>query len=139
MALPRHRVTSFAPPAASDPRPRRTSVVAALALALGCSIAAPAVLAQSAPVLSGKWQLSCTGRRGQVRHVSLEIEQQGATLSGSYAGPRRSGKLSGSVQGSEVSFELAGGRRSATFKGTTDGGRLHVHTAKGISCTATRQ
>lgn len=110
-----------------------------LALALGGAICAPAVLAQSAPTLSGKWQLSCTGRRGEVRRISLDIEQQGATLTGSYSAGRRSGQLHGSVQGTQVSLELAGKRRSADFTGTTDGKSLQVQTAKGVSCTATRE
>jgi hypothetical protein len=143
MAFSERCVTSLAPSplAANGPRPRRrASVVGALALALGCAICAPAVLAQSTPALSGKWQLSCMGRGGDVRQISLDIEQQGATLSGSYSGGRRSGQLSGSVQGNQVSFELAGKRRSASFTGTTDGNALQVHSAKGgVSCTATRQ
>ena len=109
------------------------------ALALGCAICAPAVLAQSPPALAGKWQLSCTSRRGQVRQISLDIAQQGATLSGSYSGEHRSGQLHGSVQGTQVSLELEGKRRSASFTGTTDGNTLQVTTGKGISCTATRQ
>lgn len=114
-----------------------------LSLALGCAICAP-VLAQSSSVqsptvLSGKWQLACTGRRGRVRQISLDIAQRGATLSGSYAGGHRSGQLHGSVQGSQVSFELAGKRGNASFTGTTDGNTLQVQTGNGISCTAARQ
>jgi hypothetical protein len=108
-------------------------------MTLAGAIGAPAVLAQQAPVLTGKWQLSCTGRNGDMRQIPLQIQQQGATLSGTYTGPRRSGELHGSVSGNEVSFELAGRRRSVSFTGTTDGNTLQVHTAKGISCTATRQ
>jgi len=115
-----------------------------LALALGCAICAPAVPAQSSPaqssaILAGKWQLACTGRRGRVRLISLDIAQEGATLSGSYAGGHRSGQLHGSVQGTQVSFELAGKRASASFTGTTDGNTLQVQTGNGISCTATRR
>ena len=126
-------------PAASHRR-RRRAVVGALAVVLGCAISAPAVLAQSAPALSGKWQLSCTGRKGEVRQISLDIEQQGSALTGSYAGGRRSGQLTGSVQGNQVSFELAGKRRSASFTGTVTGNTLQLHAAKGgVSCTATHQ
>lgn len=142
MALLERCLTSLVPSAraANDSRRRqRKSVLGSLALALGCAICAPAVLAQSAPVLSGKWELSCTGRRGEARQISLDIEQQGSTLSGSYTGGRRSGQLKGSVQGNQVSFELAGKHRSARFTGTTDGKTLQVHAAKGsVSCTATR-
>lgn len=125
---------------AANHRRRRRSTVGALAVVLGCAIYAPAVLAQSAPVLSGKWQLSCSGRKGEVRQISLDIEQQGSALTGSYAGGRRSGQLTGSVQGNQVSFELAGKRRSASFTGTVTGNTLQLHTAKGgVSCTATHQ
>lgn len=140
MALPKHCITGPASPLADASRPRRrASVAGALALALGCVISPPAVLARSSPSLAGKWQLSCTGRRGQTRQISLDIGQQGTTLTGSYSAPRRAGKLQGSVQGNQVSFELEGGLRSAKLTGTADGNTLQVHTAKGVSCTGTRQ
>lgn len=141
MALPQPCATSFAPsPLAASRLPRqRTSVAGALALALACAICVPSALAQSQPALSGKWQLTCTSRGGETRQISLQIDQQGATLSGSYSGGRRSGQLSGSVQGNEVSLELAGKRRSATLTGTTDGNTMQVHGAKGASCKGTRQ
>lgn len=143
MALPEHCVTGPTLPAAKDAQSRRrVSAVGSLALVLGlgCVICAPAVLAQSSPAaLAGKWQLSCTGPRGQTRQISLDIGEQGATLSGSYTGPRRAGKLQGSVQGNQVSFELEGRLRSAKLTGTAAGNTLQVHTAKGVSCTGTRQ
>jgi hypothetical protein len=140
MALPEHCVTTpTSPPAKGAQSRRRVSAAAALALALGCVISAPAVLAQSAPALTGKWQLTCTGRRGQTRQISLDIGQQGTMLSGTYTAPSRSGKLQGSAQGNQVSFELAGRFKSAKFTGTAAGNTLRVHTAKGVSCTGTRQ
>jgi len=140
MAIPKHCVTSWISSTAYDSRQRRRApVVTAVALVLGCAISVPAVLAQSSLLLAGKWQLSCTGRGGQTRRITLDIGQQGSTLSGSYAAARRCGQLHGSVQGDQVSFELAGSRRSASFAGTADGNTLQVHTAKGISCTGTRQ
>ena len=139
MTLPQDCVTCSTLPAADDPRqPRRAALVTALAVVLGSALAAPAVLAQSSPALTGKWQLACTGRRGQERQISLDIEQQGATLSGSYAAARGSGQLHGNVRGKQISLELAGRRRSVSLTGTTDGNALQVHTAKGISCTGTR-
>lgn len=145
MALSEHSVTvlsqSAHPTIRLRSRPRRhASLVGALALVLGCAICAPAVLAQSSPDLSGKWQLSCTGgRKGKTRHIALNIEQQGSTLTGSYSGGRRSGQLHGSVQGNQVSFQLAGARGTASFTGTMDGNTLQVQTARGFSCTAARQ
>lgn len=142
MALPARFIGSLAPSprAANEPRrSRRPSPPGALALALGGAICAPAALAQSSATLTGKWQLSCTGRRGEVRQISLDLQQQGATLTGSYSAGQHSGQLHGSVQGTQVSLELEGKRRSASLTGTTDGNSLQVQTAKGVSCTATRQ
>lgn len=128
------------PWSASGARPkRRARVIPALALVCASALCVPAVLAQSSPVLSGKWQLSCTGRGGEVRQISLDIAQEGSALSGSYTGGSRSGQLNGSVQGNQVSIALAGRRRSVTFTGTADGNTLQVHTAKGVACTGTRQ
>lgn len=116
----------------------RASVIGALGLALGGALLAPAAQAQSSTALSGSWQLSCTGRSGEARQVSLQIAQQGATLSGTFSAGHRSGQLSGRVRGSEVSLKLAGRYRTATLRGTVDGNTLQVHGAKGGSCTGTR-
>lgn len=140
MSLPQRRSPLLAPSSPAANHRRRPRTVLGALVVLGCTISAPAVLAQSAAVLSGKWQLACSGRKGEVRQISLDIEQQGTTLTGSYTGGRRSGQLNGSVQGKQVSFELAGKRRTASFNGTIDGNNLKVHSAKGgVSCTATRQ
>lgn len=145
MAIHEKYVTTCSRPllGRSDVPPRRHALIARVArimpgLVLGCMLCPPVVSAQSPPTLSGNWQLACTGRKGQVRQISLRIEQRGSHLTGGYEGGRRSGQLTGSVRGNEVSLDLAGTRRSATLTGTADGNTLHMHGAKGISCTATR-
>lgn len=95
--------------------------------------------AQTSPSLSGTWQLSCSGRRGRVRQVTLRIEQSGSKLGGSFSGPRRSGKLSGAVQGRQVSLLMGADGRSITLTGTTDGNSMTVHGPKGGSCSASRR
>jgi hypothetical protein len=140
MALPEQSVTSSVRSARAAVDARRCAPALGLALVLASAVFAPPLLAQSSPALSGKWQLSCTGqRRGKTRQIALDIEQQGSTLTGSFRGGRRSGQLHGSVQGSEVSFDLAGARGTASFTGTMDGNTLRVQSAKGVSCTATRE
>jgi hypothetical protein len=120
-------------------RARRAWLIAATTLALCGAISAPVALAQASPTVSGNWQLTCTMHRGRVRQIPLEIAQSGSKLRGSYAGPRGTGELTGSVQGNGVSFELAQGRRAASFTGTIDGNTMKVHTPKGITCSATRE
>ena len=106
----------------------------ALALLSSGALAMPGMaLAQTSPNLSGTWQLSCPKRK-----VTLQIEQEGSKLSGTFSG-RRSGKLSGSVQGDQVTLKVGGHFRSISLTGTTDGNSMTVHTQKGASCSASRQ
>jgi hypothetical protein len=133
MALAKHSVTTV--------RSARQGLrAAAWVLLLSGVLGIPRIAtAQGAPSLAGKWQLSCSGRRGRVRQVILQITQSGSKLSGSFTGPRRSGNLSGTVQGGQVSLQMGGNDRSITLTGTTDGNSMTVHGPKGASCSASRQ
>lgn len=112
----------------------------ALAMLLSGVLGAPGfALAQPAPTLSGTWQLSCPGRMGRVRQVTLRIEQSGSKLSGSFSGPRRSGELSGTVKGGRVALQMAADGKSVTLAGTTAGNSMTVHGPKGGTCSASRQ
>lgn len=110
------------------------------ALLLSGVLSMPAVAAaQGSPNLSGKWQLSCSGRRGRVRQITLQIKQSGSKLSGTFSGPRRTGDLSGTVQGGQVSLQMGGDDTSITLTGVTDGNSITVHGPKGGSCAASRR
>jgi hypothetical protein len=142
MALHRHSVTSF-PGSSAAGAVRRAArglrAAGAVALLLSGTFGVPGIaVAQASSSLSGTWQLSCSGRRGQVRQVRLQIEQNGSKLSGSFSGPRRSGKLSGTVQGGQVSLLMGADGRSVALTGTTDGNSMTVHGPKGTSCSAAR-
>ncbi len=144
MALPKHFVTSFSGSSAAalvGRAARGPSAAGVLALLLSGALGVPGIAtAQASSSLSGTWQLSCAGRKGRVRQVTLQIEQSGSKLSGSFSGPRRSGNLSGSVQGGRISLQMGGGDdRSITLTGTTDGNSMTVHGPKGASCSASRQ
>ncbi|MFZ0498559.1 MAG: hypothetical protein WAM52_05465 [Steroidobacteraceae bacterium] len=119
---------------------RRLGAAGALALLLSGVLGVPGIAAaQTPPSLSGTWQLSCLGRKGHVRQITLQIAQSGSTLSGSFSAPRRSGKLSGTVQGGQVSLQLGADDQAITLTGTTDGNSMTVQGARGRSCTASRQ
>lgn len=134
MALSRHFVTTVGRAV------RRLRPAGASALLLSGLLGLPGIaVAQTPPRLSGTWQLSCQGRRGHARQVTLRIEQSGAQLRGSFSGPRRSGKLSGTVQGNHVSLQMGTDGRSITLTGTTDGNSMTVHGQKGASCSGFRQ
>jgi len=126
--------------ARADRAARGPEPAGALAVLLSCVLGVPGMAAaQASSSLSGTWQLSCSGRRGQVRQVTLQIEQSGSKLGGSFNGPRRSGKLSGTVEGNQVSLQMAADGRSITLTGTTDGNSMTVHGRKGRTCAASRQ
>lgn len=76
--------------------------------------------------LAGKWQLSWEARLGTERGT-LQMEQVGANLSGSYQGRLGSSKVSGNIEGKHVKLNLD--FRSATpftisFTGTVDGDKM---------------
>ncbi|HUA24201.1 MAG TPA: hypothetical protein VMA54_08795 [Steroidobacteraceae bacterium] len=114
--------------------------LAVVTLLLSGVLAVPGIAtAQASPSLSGTWQLSCAGRGGRVRQVRLQIEQSGTKLGGSFSGPRRSGKLSGTVRGNQVSLQMGADGKSVTLTGTTGSNSMTVHGPRGNSCSASRQ
>jgi hypothetical protein len=98
-----------------------------------CLLAAPFLLAQdsesnnSQPTnIGGAWQLSWQGRDGS-QQATIQIQQDGSKLSGTFQGPRGSSPLTGSVDGNNVSFSVQmQGRRTMTlaFTGTIDGDKM---------------
>lgn len=98
-----------------------------------CLVAAPLLLAQDAESnnsqaanVAGSWQLSWQGRDG-AQQATIQIQQDGSKLSGTFEGPRGSSPLSGSVAANNVSFSVQmQGRRTMTmaFTGTLDGDKM---------------
>jgi hypothetical protein len=143
MAVIQHFVTPFSRLCAAARagcaacRPSRS---ATLALLLAGALAMPGIAAaQTSPGVSGAWQLSCPGRMGHVRRLTLQIEQSGPKLSGRFSARHRSGKLSGAVRGDQISLRMDADGRSIALTGTTDGGSMSLHGPKGRPCTASRR
>ena len=91
------------------------------------------------PNLSGTWQMSWTARNGNQRQATLQLQQNGAKLSGKFEGARGSTSVTGNLQGNQVTLNVKMRRRKATFTGTVDGGKMSGTTEQGVSWTATRQ
>jgi len=114
--------------------------LAVVTLLLSGVLAVPGIAtAQASPSLSGTWQLSCAGRGGRVRQVRLQIEQSGTKLGGTFSGPRRSGKLSGTAQRGQVALQIGADGKSVTLTGTTAGNLMTVHGPGGNTCSASRR
>lgn len=113
----------------------------AITVLLGTSLAVSSIALAQPPTarMTGTWQFSCTNRRGRTRQISVQVQQSGSTLTGTFSGRRGTGKLSGSVDGDHVSLVLSGRRRSLDLSGTIRSDTVNVRSARGISCSATRQ
>ncbi len=101
---------------------RRASLVAAFAAAL--ALAAP-VVAQSKPNLTGTWELTSQGPRGE-RTQTFTLTQDGAKLTGSTQLRDNTVAISdGKVDGSSFTFTVSFGSGDRTFtqtyKGTVKG------------------
>ena len=86
----------------------------------------------------GKWLLSWEGRK-KSRQATLDIQQDGSKLTGTFGEQSGSEPLSGSVQGNRVSISVDGKKGSITFTGTVKGNRITGKTSDGASWMATRQ
>lgn len=76
--------------------------------------------------VSGKWQVSWQGRLG-TEQCTLQFEQAGTKLSGTFQDQRGLSPLAGTVDDKQVSFEVQfhGPRPFTTkFKGTLDSGKI---------------
>lgn len=101
---------------------RRAPVFAALAAVV--AFAAPAV-AQSAPNLTGTWELTTEGPRG-ARTVTFTFKQDGAALTGTTEMRQntveiKDGKVDGNTFTFTVEFGMGDRTFSQTYKGTVTG------------------
>ena len=119
---------------------RRLGSAGAVMLLLSGVLGMPGIAVAQTPLpLSGTWRLSCPTRKGQARQITLQIEQSGSKLSGSFSSRRRSGSLNGTVQGGDVSLQMGANARSITLTGTTDGNSMTVRDRRGVSCSGSRR
>ena len=111
-----------------------TFCVALLAL---CSYA----FAQTAPAdeppasVAGKWIIYAKGPTGMTGTKSIELKQDGNTLSGHFKGPYQSGGLEGTIEQRHIVFHTKT-RNVLTFRGRVEGERVNgVIQATSISGT----
>jgi len=101
-------------------------------MALIFLLAAPLLLAQDSQSnnpqpanLSGAWQITWQGRGGS-QQATIQIQQNGPKLSGTFQDSEGSSQLTGSVAGNNVSFSVQVQGRPVTvaFAGTVDGDKM---------------
>jgi hypothetical protein len=100
-------------------------------LLLVCLVAAPLLLAQDSGSnnsqsanVGGAWQISWQGRDG-ARQATLQFQQDGANLTGTFQDSRGSSQLTGSISGNNIAFTVQiQGRGSLAFTGTLNGDKM---------------
>jgi hypothetical protein len=116
-----------------------SGVVPALAAPIVAGVSTQDGQTSSASSVSGTWQLTWTGKKGQQRQEIMQLKQAGDTLTGSIQRKRGSSSVSGSLQGEQISFSVQSEKRTMSFTGTLDGNRMSGTTKSGASWSATRQ
>jgi hypothetical protein len=95
-------------------------------------LAAPLLLAQdfqstnSQPAnIGGDWQISWQARNGS-QQASMQIQQDGSKLSGTFQDASGSSSVTGSIAGNNVSFsvQIQGRPVTLAFTGTIDGDKM---------------
>jgi hypothetical protein len=96
-------------------------------------LASPLLLAQdsqsnnSQPAnLGGAWQISWHGRSG-TQQATMQIQQDGSKVSGTFQDPSGSSPVTGSIAGNNVSFtvQIQGRPMTLAFTGTIDGDKMN--------------
>jgi hypothetical protein len=81
---------------------------------------AGAALAADAPAnVAGNWSVDVSGGAGKTTQT-IVLKQDGATITGTFKGPRQSGTIDGSVDGKNIKFHVTA-RIPLDYTGTVDG------------------
>jgi hypothetical protein len=91
---------------------------------------------------SGIWLMTWTNEKGDTRHATLDIQQEGEALSGAanLQGGPKSGtfRLTGSVRGNRIALSVKAYWHHASFTGTIDGSKMSGSTRDGRPWLATK-
>ena len=74
---------------------------------------------QQAPNVTGAWNIKVSGDAGSADQT-IVLEQDGSRLTGTFKGPRQSGKLEGTLDGNKIQFHVKT-RVPLDYTGTVDG------------------
>ena len=81
---------------------------------------AGAALAADAPAnVGGNWSVDVSGGAGKTTQT-IVLKQDGATITGTFKGPRQSGTIDGTVDGKNIKFHVTA-RIPLDYTGTVDG------------------
>jgi hypothetical protein len=73
--------------------------------------------------VAGKWTIYSKGEDGKTATQSIEVSQDGGTITGHFKGPNQSGGLEGTMNGRHILFRTKT-PEVLTFRGTVDGNSI---------------
>ncbi len=83
------------------------------------AVAGMALAADAPANVAGNWSVEVSGGAGKTTQT-ITLKQDGATLTGTFKGPRQSGTIDGSVDGKNIKFHVTA-RIPLDYTGTVDG------------------
>ena len=98
----------------------RLNVAKILALFIFIAVAAGMATAQDKPAnVAGSWTIDVSGDTGNAKQ-SMTLAQDGGKITGTFKGPRQSGKIDGTVDGNNIKFHVTAGI-PLDYTGTVEG------------------
>ena len=98
----------------------RLNVAKILALFVFIVVVASMATAQDKPAnVAGSWTIDVSGDTGNAKQ-SMTLAQDGGKITGTFKGPRQSGKIDGTVEGNNIKFHVTAGI-PLDYTGTIDG------------------
>ncbi|HEY2821091.1 MAG TPA: hypothetical protein VGJ06_08635 [Candidatus Acidoferrum sp.] len=82
-------------------------------------VAVVAVAADAPANVAGTWSVDVSGAAGKTSQT-IVLKQDGATITGTFKGPRQSGTIDGTVDGKNIKFHVTA-RIPLDYTGTADG------------------
>jgi len=74
--------------------------------------------------VAGNWTIYSKSDNGKTADKSVEIQQNGSTLTGHFKGPNQSGGIEGTINGKHIVFHTKT-RNVLTFRGQVEGDTIH--------------
>jgi hypothetical protein len=97
----------------------RRGLLPFISFVLLLAVAGMALAADAPANVAGNWSVEVSGGAGKTTQT-ITLKQDGATLTGTFKGPRQSGTIDGSVDGKNIKFHVTA-RIPLDYTGTVDG------------------
>jgi hypothetical protein len=98
-----------------------------------------AAQATPAPTVTGTWKFDWIDKSGNAKQGTMQLTQDGASVTGSFKGDHGPFAVVGTLQGSQISLTVKAPMHKVSFSGTVDGGKMGGATEAGKTWSAVLQ